>query len=329
MKNFFYICLTTAILMFYTVSMGLHKTLPPKTYLPRIIQHFQIKVKDEFKRPENANLLFALFTGKKEGISARTIDELKKLNLIFLLTPSGYLLGILFLCISSFFKRLKIKNKKVLTLLSFLALLLPWQSLVRSALRKITYFIKFKFKIKLREMHLFLIVFIISFLFGHYFKSPLSFVMSFAYIGTFSTLKNQSKFKLILGIFLISLIMNLFLAKKISLIAIALGLLISYFFRYVVFLILFYLFSFLLYPSNWIEPIIRSFILMNRFLTTELRGTFISSSIFIIFALLIFFYKSQGKLKLFYIALFLFLHTETARGPVITFVNMNINKTVF
>lgn len=312
-------------MMFYTMETGRHLLPVGRIYVPKIVQNLQLDIKNHFKRPEYANLIMALFTGQKLGISARTSKDLKKVNLIFLLSPSGFHLGATFLLFQSLLglivhQRLKkVFAPLFLLLFAIQAYFLSHQAFIRSLSLRTLARGKFKFKLKINIEMMVVLIFILSFCMGHYHASPLSFIMSFAFLGTFISLKDYGKIHLVLGLFLIQLILNLFLAQKVSLLSIALGLLGVFIFKYLFMLILFYLMTFYIYPSNWIEPFVKFFMLGVRFFAIELRGTFTSSSIFLIFALCVLFFMKHSKSRIFFIAIFFFLHSNTAKAPAITF----------
>ena len=156
--------------------------------------------------------------------------------------------------------------------MSLQAYFFSYQAFIRSLSLRTFVRVKFKFKIKLNIEIMTLLIFIISFAMGHYHASPLSFVMSFAFLGTFICLRDYGKIHLILGLSIIQLIINLFLAQKVSIISIAIGLMAVFIFKYLFMLIIIYLISFYLYPSNWIEPLIKLFMLLHLLYMVIIRS---------------------------------------------------------
>jgi hypothetical protein len=117
------------------------------------------------------------------------------------------------------------RKASLLSILSSGLFLTSMESLKRLLLLRILLQVKFLSKIKITIEHVFLITFAASFLIGDFKNSPLSFVYSFIFLGTFFSLRDYSKLTLIMGLFSTQLIIGLFMGEKVSLLAIPAGLL--------------------------------------------------------------------------------------------------------
>ena len=86
-----------------TVQLGLQSTPIAPRATPSFLVNYKAQIKEHFKKPENANILFSFITGNKTGISPHTKKAFKKVNLGFLLTPSGIHFSALFIFVSFLF----------------------------------------------------------------------------------------------------------------------------------------------------------------------------------------------------------------------------------
>jgi hypothetical protein len=320
MKFFLFISFLTAVLLGVTNELGWqHKSLPSRR-TPGFLQNYQERVKDAFKRPENANMLFAFITGNKEGISAYTKKAFKRVNLSFLLSPSGiHLAGLLFF-INLFLKKIKkkwLRHGARASALSALFCFSGFDSISRLIIIRLLFQFKFLTKLKITSEQIFIITFCLSFLLGQYQNSPLGFIFSFAFLGTFFSLRHFSKVTLILGLFSTQLILGLFLGEKVSLLSIPCGLMGSFIFTFLFPVFLIFLMSFWLIPINWVEPLIRIFILAVQWTSKCLSGSFTSSSLFLIFAMWVLMFQKTSKWKYGALFMLIFLHTNTAMTPII------------
>lgn len=320
MKFFAFISLFLAFSLGVTVELGLHQQTPPPKVVPAFLKNYHQKVKDQFKRPENANVLFSFITGNRNGISPYTKKAFKKTNLSFLLSPSGIHFGSVLLFFTFFLK--KIKNKwlkrggKCLAYLS--AFMAPGLlSIHRLSILRLLLQFNFISRMKLSLEWIFIITFIVAFLMGHYQKSPLGFLMSFAFLGTFFSLRDHSKFILILGLFSTQLIIALFLGDKVSLFSIPVGLFGSFIFAGLFPLLLIFLATFWFIPFNWAEPLIRAFIVCVQFAAKALQGSFTSSSIFLILGIWVLLLMTSSKRKCLLLLILFFLHSNSAMSPSI------------
>ena len=318
MKFFAFISLFSALLLGITVQKGEHFSPVPPKRAPKFLLAYKQKIKNSFDRPENANILFSFITGDKNGISPYTKKSFKKVNLSFLLSPSGiHLSGVLFF-IMFFIKRIKKKWIKKLAHIGVLssAILSPSDSIKRLSLLRIIFQIKFLSRIKISSEHIFLLTFFIAFLLGDFKTSPLGFIYSFIFLGTFFSLRQFSKATLIMGLFSTQLILALFMGDKVSLLSIPAGLFESFLFTFLFPVLLIFLATFWIAPFNWGEPLIRGFVVLVHYTAKYLNGSFTSSSIFLIAAIWTLMLMKPSRRKCAAVLVLLFLHTNTAMTPV-------------
>ncbi len=320
MKFFLFISLLGATLLGFTIQMGLHEIRLPDLRVPGFLSNYQLKIKNSFKGPENANVLFSFLTGNKNGISPYTRKAFKKTNLSFLLSPSGIHLSAVLLLLGFFLKKIKQKwirhISQSLFLISFL-FLPQFFSLKRLVILRLVLKVNFFAKLKFPFEKVYLLTFIISFIIGHFHASPLSFIYSFMFLGTFFSLRDYPKMILILGLFSSQLIIALFMGEHVSLIAIAVGLIGSALFGLLFPFVLLFFASFWIFQINWIEPLISFFLSFVKTSSVLLQGSFTSSSIFLILATGTLLHASYSRKKMVTFALFVFLHTNTAMTPSI------------
>ena len=320
MKFFLIVSFLTAVILGTTVQLGLNSIPATSRSPPPILANYRNQVKEHFKKPENANILFSFITGNKEGISPYTKKAFKKVNLSFLLTPSGIHFSALLIFVTFFIK--KFKNKWLRSFFKFFAIssifFLPnIESIKRLGVLRILFQFKYLSKIKISLEAIFFLTFFISFTFGHYKSSPIGFIYSFAFLGTFFSLRDHSKLMLIYGLFSTQLILALFLGEKVSLFSIPFGLFGSFIFSLIFPFLVLFLLTFWIIPINWAEPIIKLFVTAIKLTAKSLNGSFTSSSIFLIFAIWLLMFHKNSTRKYFALTLLLFLHTNTAMNPVL------------
>lgn len=318
MKFFVFLSLFSAFLLGFTVQVGYHKIKPLPKAVPLFLKEYKFEIKNSFDRPENANMLFSFITGDKNGISPYTKKAFKKVNLSFLLSPSGIHFSCLLVFIGWIIRKIPWARRftKIGILIS--SLLFPVSdSIKRLSILRLLFQFKYFSKLKLSLEQIFIVTFLIAFILGDYQHSPLGFIYSFIYLGTFFSLRDYSKLILILGLFSTQLILGLFMGEKVSLISIPLGMIGSFIFTLIFPLLLIFLSTFWMIPVNWAEPIIRSFIVLIQATARLLNGSFTSSSLFLIMAVwaLMMMKNSLGKCAALFILFF--LHTNTAMTPVI------------
>lgn len=320
MKFFILISCFSAFLLGFTLQNGPIKKNPSVKVTPAFLQNYKQQIKESFKRPENANVLFSFITGDKSGITPKTKKSFKKVNLTYILSPSGiHLTGLLFI-LTYFFKKIKIKWVKKLThffVLSTFIFMPSSDSIRRLSFLRILFQANFLTKINLRFEYIFILTFITAYLLGDYQNSPIGFIYSFIFLGTFLSLKNYSKPILILGVFSTQLIIGLFLGEKVSLISIPVGMLASFIFSVLFPFLILFLATFWIVPINWAEPLIRIFIIFIHHAAKYLNGSFTSSSLCLIAAVWVLMMMKHSSGKYAALALFIFFHTNTAMTPSI------------
>lgn len=297
MQNFIRITFIGLILLIITLFWGIKgiQTLP---IMPQWFLNYKMQVENVFIRPENANFIFAIFTGIKRGLSPQLIIDLKLLNLGFLLSPSGlHLTGILY-----FTKKIK---KKFPWYLSFW--LMPGLfSIKRMALLRV-----FSMHKKLKGLMPLYLTFLISFLCGHFFKSPTGYIYSFLFIGTFFSINEFSLIKSFLAISATHILLSFFSGNDFSFLAVFFTLIFVQLFSYLFKLIIIFLLSFYFIPNNFIEPIIRFYIILIHKAAKLTHGTFYTSSFMLLIAIWIILLRKNKK----WVFLCLILHAELTHAP--------------
>lgn len=300
MQNFIRVSVISLILLIITLTM------PPMGNLghvemPQWILTLHQNLLRYFTRPQNANFLFSILTGQKGGLSARLVNDLDKLNLRFILSPSGlHLAGFLF-----FWK----KGKKMLPIYLACWLLPTFYSLKRLALLR--FFSLFNKKIK--SINLFYLTFLISFLCGHFFKSPFGFTYSFLIVGTFFSIGYINIFKAFLALSASHLLIAIFQGNDFSFLGLLFSLILVNLFSFLLPLIFIFIGSFFIFPSHWLEPFIRFFIVLIHYAAKLSQGTFITSSVMLLCCLWILLLNKNK----WWIMVCLILHSELVHAPAI------------
>lgn len=293
----------TLISLFFLVIIVILKPEGPQVplHLPQWLQGLHQNLLTHFTHPQNAHFLFAILTGDKKGLSGCLLKDMNTLNLRFLLSPTGlHLTGFLF-----FFK--KGKNRIPIYLACWL---LPgFYSLKRLALLRFMTL----FKKGITQIDRFYLTFFISFCCGHFFKSPLGFTYSFLLIGTFFSLNQMSFIEAFLAIAASHLVISFFSGDDFSFLALVFTLVLVQCFSLLLPLFFFFVFSFYITPSHWIEPFIRFFIVLIHYAAKFSNGTFLTSSLMLLCTLWI---LLLGKNK-WWLVLCLLLHAELVHSPAI------------
>lgn len=312
MNHFKIVCLITFMALFVSATQKrLLLSAPIKRY-PSWLLNYQEDIKDSFKKRELANILFATLFGKKEGITGHSKTALKRVNLIFLLSPGSYHLAALLMALKSLFKFKGLWRQALYLFLSFFNYKFEFLFL-----RRFSTLFQAWIKVTISPELIFYLVFVFLYLKQNFYTNPVALIFTFGLAGTFLSLRHSSKKELIIGIFIILLVINLFLKQKLSFLSIPLGMILG--FSYLgIFLstVLFYL-MFWVVPVNWIEPIIYHFMMLCKVLSKTINGSFTCSSIFLIFAMFIMLSQQKSKKHYLFFTLFLFLHTDIAAAPAI------------
>jgi hypothetical protein len=320
MKFFVLLSIFCTLLLGYTRSTGLFKTVPDPKRLPSFLLNYKYSIKNHFHKPENANLLFSFISGDKNGISFHTKNAFKKVNLSFLLSASGiHFSGFLFL-IGFVIKRLG--SKKLAKLINVFLIgstfFLPsYDSIKRLSILRLLLKIKYFKKLKISLEVIFVFTFLSAALLGDFHRSPLGFIYSLFFLGTFFSLRNYSKLVLILGLFSTQLILGLFIGNKVSLLSIPIGLCGSFIFSIVFPLLLIFLATYWIIPINWGEPIIKTYVILIKKCATITNGSFTSPSVFLILAIWVLILMKSTHKKYALLTILLFFHTNTAMTPMV------------
>ena len=296
MKNFIRISLFAAILLIIMKIFKLEVPIPAAS-MPHWLHNLDRDLALRFNKPQNAHFLLSILTGVKKGLSPKLITDLKILNLGFLLSPSGlHLGGLLYF----------IKGKKRFPIYLVCWLIPGFFSLKRIAL------LKFLTSTK-KTKYQFAITFIVSFLCGHFFKSPLGFIYSFLFIGTFYSIGKFSLLKIFLGLSASHLLINIFQGNEFSFVALFFSIILVQVFCLLFPICLIFLFSFYIHQSAWIEILIRSFIKLIHLGAKYSNGTFITSTTMILLFIWILLLQQKKK----WLAITLILHTGNVNTPLL------------
>lgn len=268
--------------------------------LPHWIQKLHHQLSEHFTHPQNAHFIFSVLTGEKKGLSPTLLKDLELLHLRFLLSPTGlHLTGYLFF----------LNRKKRLPLYLACFFLPAFYSLKRIALMRLLSV----FNRRIKQINIFYLTFIISFLFGHFTKSPLSFTYSFLLIGTFFSLKYMSLLKMFLAISASHLLLAFFQGDNFSFLAMILSILLVQIFVIFLPLIIIFITTFYIYPSHWIEPLTRFFILLIHFCAKLTIGSFLTSSFMLLCIVWILLLKKRKR----WLLVCLCLHAGLVHSPAI------------
>jgi hypothetical protein len=301
MRFFAFITLISAFLLFLSNPFD-QRSKVVKKEIPTFVKAQQRAFKESFEHPQNANMAWAIMTGEKFGISPKAMQDFKDLELNFFFSPTGIHLAALLALL--FFLIKKCRYKKVVKIIQ--SALLLWALFLRLLIISQSIF-KRKFPIEI----LFLITFGIALLMGHFKESPLGYILSFLYIGTFISLSDKPKTILILGLFSSHLLIDFFSGNEVSLFSIILGLPIVALFSLFLPFVFLYLFTFKLIPYNWIEVAVRLFILIVHWGAKFTHGSFMSSTLFLILAVWIILLRKKKR----FLVLALLLHGNIANSP--------------
>lgn len=268
---------------------------------------------DSFEAPRNGHALRAFLTGEKEALSPKLKSQFDQLELGFLFSPSGlhlsgFLLLWLYLLKKYCPKRIAIWLKFFLTLGFYF---FPSFAIKRIVILKTLYFIKGRLKKKWKIEPLFFLTFAFSWALGHYEASPAGFIMSFLFMGTFISLRDESRLTLLLGLFTSHLLISSFNGNDVSLPALFLNIPLLSYFTALMALSGIYLVTFQLVDFNWIEPLMTFFLWLIKKCSKLVTGTHIDPSIFLLTGMWIYFFRKDKKLLM----ICFLLHANLANSP--------------
>ncbi|MBT4793276.1 MAG: hypothetical protein HON90_17015, partial [Halobacteriovoraceae bacterium] len=164
-------------------------SIKKKNYISENINQSQLE-------PQNYGFYKAMLTGNKSKVSRKMIHNLRKYGLLHLLTPSGLHLSSLLI----YFKFSAVIQVLILgILLYYLSMFDQYFSMERviifSLLSRLIHF--FTGKVQQNIEVIFITTILISFLIGHYHKSPLSLIYSSLFWGTI-IIYRKNKIKMLL-----------------------------------------------------------------------------------------------------------------------------------
>jgi predicted membrane metal-binding protein len=316
MRFFAFITLTSFIMLFLnwpfqSKSHGEHLQGPKMSQI-------KSELKTQFSNPQLAVLAWAMATGEKKGLSPKTSKKFNLLGLGFLFSPSGIHFSILISMVIFLIKKCPFKKFAKCCQIGFLILVytLPYLAIKRIVLIRLIFFLKPWVKLKWNfSIEIILIsVFIISYFLGHYQESPIGFIYSFLFIGTFIAFREHSKLSLILGLFSTQLLVACFGSGEISFLAILISLPTIFIFTLIAPLLFFYLFTYQFIHFNWLEPILKTFMGLIQFESRIVIGSFMNVTLFLFWAVWILILKKEKKY--FFIAIM--LHGNLVFAPTIS-----------
>ncbi|MCF8059180.1 MAG: hypothetical protein K9K67_07780 [Bacteriovoracaceae bacterium] len=167
-------------------------------------------------------IINAYLSGNKQGLSSELLKVHQSLNLQHLMTPSGLHLGSLLLIIGLFTKRRKVL---FIFLVVLAGALFPYDGI--DSLKRMILFGIFRNNpfIKLQSTKSFALTFFSTFLLGQYAENPLSFCLSFIFLGTILIAPNKGV--LFIFLFLLQALLSAWFSRDFSPLGSIYGLLIS------------------------------------------------------------------------------------------------------
>ena len=254
----------------------------------------------------------------KEKVSYKTKKKFQDAYVGFVLNPSGLHWAILFLFFNPLFSRIKQKKMKFLikqlfTITPFF--FLPFLSLKRLSLLKFLLSNKYYFHIKGSNKWIYLITVFLTI--DHYFMNPISYIYSFAILGTIFSMRNESKGKLLISLFATQTLLNLFLLGHISLFGFLLSFVLVFVFEILFFFIIIYYLLFYFTSLNWIEFFVQKYVELLVFSTKISVLTKWNADLNIFFVLLLFVFLKPNKFRIFLLTVLLTTLSPLALTPII------------
>jgi hypothetical protein len=227
--------------------------------LPLIVEELRPSFDRSFKEGMHARLLWSLLTGEKRIVSPSFSRSMNNLQLGFLLSFTSIQLSILLWGILKATKKFYVR-----ACLIALTFLLPYLSLKRLAILRMLNLLKWKFKFYIRDEWIFLATFFISYLLGHFTLAPLSFILSFLFIGGFIATKTYSRKEFIFCLLSTQMIIAMYFHKSYFLLSILTTLLLIPLTTLLMALGYFYLFTYKWIEFNWIENLVNGYLLIIK-----------------------------------------------------------------
>jgi len=219
--------------LFLTIALT-QKSSGPILFSNSIKQHSLSSI--TYYKKEGSRVFLALMTGERRYLSRKFKKKIKTLGLVHLFTPSG----LHFSSILLFLLPLSLYSKKSYKLISIGLCFMPFFfpgffSMKRIALLRLFFIFKNKSKIlkDLDSFYLFLIVFVLDFIFGTYSQSPLSFALSFLFIGAIFSSEQYSSFQITSKFIFSQVLICLFFNAPWNPVGSIIGLIITFFFSFI------------------------------------------------------------------------------------------------
>lgn len=200
MKSFIFYTLALIVLL-STKSLSLKRE--------RYVDYqLSLEKSESFKRKINKELYESFVLGDKKNLSYGVQEKFKKLGVIHIMTPSGLHYGVTLFLLLFFLNRFKINKKIIILIQIYIGVII--YSYINGLFAFRRYALLFSTKLfnqvflgkYFSSIQIVLIVFLFDFFFGTKSYSPLSYALSFFFIGIFSLQTSKPKFSLYYHLFI-------------------------------------------------------------------------------------------------------------------------------
>ena len=152
-----------------------------------------------YSNPRNAAVVDAYVLGRKKGVGRKITKHHRNLNLLHLFTPSGLHFSTMLLLLLPLAKILNRWHSRLSLLITLPLYIGPfflpkYYAIKRIAQYRIARGILRKKGIELDSYYIFLAVFALDFLFGTYRANPVSYSLSYTFLGILFSIKDSPKF---------------------------------------------------------------------------------------------------------------------------------------
>lgn len=220
MKRLIALYIVFLLLMLGWQHISTNKQAVSKSDKISIFQKFHDRIRRSLSNDQKKyfNLTIAFVVGDEKKGLARIKSSYKSLGLLHLFTPSGFHLQALLMCFG--FLGLKKFRKKFLYSCLLLFFIPGFEALKRVVVLKIAESSHHKLKNLIPNgFYLFNLIFLLFFIAGDYSKSPLSFSLSYLFLGTIYALKENPKLSTIhyfFSFFFAQILVQIFLPQEIT-----------------------------------------------------------------------------------------------------------------
>lgn len=238
---------------------------------PYLLTKLHLYLRLSYDDLELADLHLSYVSGVKSSLDKATKTIHEKLHLLHLFTPSGLHLAGFYLLLSPLLKFLGRKRSFPLkVLLCLLPLGLPGlYSIKRISLVKLGHLVRHKFSLEnFSSLKIFYLTFLLDFIFGSYSHSPLSWILSFLFLGTLLSLGGSAPFCIPFALLTAQAIASTFIEQDFNLLGGLLGILLSTLFTLVFPLLLLNSLSLFMVSWNYSEFVLKIFFSTADFFTT-------------------------------------------------------------